>query len=165
LQQHQERLDDTSRADAGFVVVRIDGMGTNWRGKAFHATCWKNLRDAGFPDRVAWLRAAAETRPWVDLSRVGISGGGGGGPHAMRGRLDYPEIYRVGVADCGYHGNRMDTISWNEIWRGWPFDEAYECPHLKPNHEASVAGGFGEEVPLLFEHPVVVSPAADRAGV
>jgi dipeptidyl-peptidase-4 len=112
--------------DEGFVLVRIDGMGTNWRGKAFHDVCWKNLRDAGFPDRVAWLKAAAAERPWMDLSRVGIFGGSAGGQNAMRGLLDYPEIYKVGVADCGCHDNRMDKIWWNELWMGWPVDEAYE---------------------------------------
>ena len=112
--------------DEGFVLVRIDGMGTNWRGKAFHDVCWKNLRDAGFPDRVAWLRAAAATRPWMNLDRVGIFGGSAGGQNAMRGLLDFPEIYKVGVADCGCHDNRMDKIWWNELWMGWPVDEAYE---------------------------------------
>ncbi|MGA0039697.1 MAG: prolyl oligopeptidase family serine peptidase [Pirellulales bacterium] len=112
--------------DEGFVLVRIDGMGTNWRGKAFHDVCWKNLRDAGFPDRVAWLRAAAATRPWMDLDRVGIFGGSAGGQNALRGLLSYPEIYKVGVADCGCHDNRMDKIWWNELWMGWPVDEAYE---------------------------------------
>ncbi len=28
-------------AELGFVVVQIDGMGTNWRSKAFHDVCWK----------------------------------------------------------------------------------------------------------------------------
>ncbi|MCB1224708.1 MAG: DPP IV N-terminal domain-containing protein, partial [Verrucomicrobiales bacterium] len=38
-------------AELGFIVVQLDGMGTNHRGKAFHDVCWKNLKDAGFPDR------------------------------------------------------------------------------------------------------------------
>lgn len=113
-------------ADAGFVVVAIDGMGTNWRGKAFHDVCWKNLRDAGFPDRVAWLRAATAERPWLDLARVGIIGGSAGGQNALRGLLDFPDVYSVAVADCGCHDNRMDKIWWNELWMGWPVDEAYE---------------------------------------
>jgi dipeptidyl-peptidase-4 len=112
-------------ADAGFVVVQIDGMGTNWRGKAFHDVCWKNLRDAGLPDRVAWLRAAAATRPWMDLGRVGIVGGSAGGQNALRALLDHPDVYHVAVADCGCHDNRMDKIWWNELWMGWPVDEAY----------------------------------------
>jgi len=113
-------------ADAGFVVAAIDGMGTNWRGKAFHDVCWKNLRDAGFPDRVAWLRAAARSRPWMDLARVGVVGGSAGGQNAVRALIDHADVYSVAVADCGCHDNRMDKIWWNELWMGWPVDEAYE---------------------------------------
>jgi len=120
--QHRQR----ALADAGFVVVAIDGMGTNWRGKAFHDVCWKNLRDAGLPDRVAWLEAAAVGRPWMDRSRVGIIGGSAGGQSAVRALLDFPDVYHVAVADCGCHDNRMDKIWWNELWMGWPVDEAYE---------------------------------------
>jgi dipeptidyl-peptidase-4 len=57
---------------------------------------------------------------------VGIFGGSAGGQNALRGLLSYPEIYKVGVADCGCHDNRMDKIWWNELWMGWPVDEAYE---------------------------------------
>jgi dipeptidyl aminopeptidase/acylaminoacyl peptidase len=74
---------------------------------------------------VAWLRAAAATRPWMDLARVGIYGGSAGGQNAMRALLDFPDVYKVGVADCGCHDNRMDKIWWNELWMGWPVDESY----------------------------------------
>jgi dipeptidyl aminopeptidase/acylaminoacyl peptidase len=89
-----------SMAELGFVLVQIDGMGTNWRSKAFHDVCWKNLADAGLPDRVAWMKAAARDRPWMDLERVGVYGGSAGGQNAMRALLDFPEFYKAGAADC-----------------------------------------------------------------
>jgi len=113
-------------ANLGFVVVMADGMGTNHRGKRFHDVGWKNLRDAGFPDRIAWLRAVAAERPWMDLTRVGIYGGSAGGQNAVRALIEYPDVYRVAVADCGCHDNRMDKRWWNEQWLGWPVDESYE---------------------------------------
>lgn len=112
-------------AERGFIVVRIDGMGTNWRSKKFHDVCWKNLKDAGFPDRILWIKAAAKKYPYMDISRVGIYGGSAGGQNALRGLLDYPEFYKAGAADCGCHDNRMDKIWWNEQWMGWPVDESY----------------------------------------
>lgn len=112
-------------ADLGFIVVQADGMGTDNRGKKFHDICWKNLQDAGFPDRIAWIKAAAKTRPWMDLSRVGIYGGSAGGQDAMRALLDYNNFYKVAVADCGCHDNRMDKLWWNEQWLGWPVDDSY----------------------------------------
>jgi dipeptidyl aminopeptidase/acylaminoacyl peptidase len=100
-------------------------MGTDDRGKAFHDVSWKNLEDAGFQDRIAWIKAAAKERPWMDLSRVGIHGGSAGGQNAMRALIDHHDFYHVAVADCGCHDNRMDKIWWNEQWLGWPLDESY----------------------------------------
>lgn len=112
-------------AELGFIVVQIDGMGTSNRSKAFHDVCYKNLKDAGFPDRIAWMKAAANDRPWMDLSRVGIYGGSAGGQNAMRAVLDHADFYKAAAADCGCHDNRMDKIWWNEQWMGWPVDQSY----------------------------------------
>ena len=113
-------------AELGFIIVKIDGMGTNWRSKAFHDVAWKNLKDSGFPDRIAWIKAATSNRPWMDLSRMGIFGGSAGGQSTLSGLLHHGDFYKVGVADCGCHDNRMDKIWWNEAWMGWPVDESYE---------------------------------------
>ena len=118
-------------AARGYVVVMIDGMGTNWRSKAFHDVAWKNLADAGFPDRIAWMKAAASTRPWMDLHNagrgVGIYGGSAGGQNAMRALIDHHDFYKVAAADCGCHDNRMDKIWWNELWMSWPVGPHYEA--------------------------------------
>lgn len=113
-------------ADRGMIVVQSDGMGTNWRSRAFHDVCWKNLRDAGFPDRIAWMKSAGAKFPQMDLSRVGIYGGSAGGQNAMAALLWHHDFYTVAVADCGCHDNRMDKIWWNEQWMGWPVDKSYE---------------------------------------
>ena len=112
-------------AELDFIVVKIDGMGTNWRSKEFHDVCYKNLKDAGFPDRIAWMKAASQKYPYMDLSRVGIYGSSAGGQNAMRAVLDYADFYKAAFADCGCHDNRMDKIWWNEQWMGWPVDESY----------------------------------------
>ncbi|QEH36339.1 Prolyl tripeptidyl peptidase precursor [Aquisphaera giovannonii] len=113
-------------AELGFIVVKIDGMGTNWRSKAFHDVCWKNLADAGFPDRILWMKAAAAKEPAMDLSRVGLYGGSAGGQNALGGLLTHPEFYKAGAADCGCHDNRMDKVWWNELWMGWPLGPHYD---------------------------------------
>jgi dipeptidyl aminopeptidase/acylaminoacyl peptidase len=112
-------------AELGFIVVQIDGMGTSHRSKAFHDVCWKNLGDAGFPDRILWLKAAAKKYPYMDLGRVGIYGGSAGGQNALRGLLAHGDFYKVGAADCGCHDNRMDKVWWNELWMGWPVGAHY----------------------------------------
>lgn len=113
-------------AELGFIVVQMDGMGTSNRSKAFHDVCWKNLGDSGFPDRILWMQAAAKKYPYMDLTRVGIYGGSAGGQSTLRGLLAHGDFYKVGVADCGCHDNRMDKIWWNELWMGWPLGPHYE---------------------------------------
>ncbi len=113
-------------AELGFITVMIDGMGTANRSKAFHDVCWKNLKDAGFPDRIAWMKAAAVKYPEMDIERVGIYGASAGGQNAMGALLFHPEFYKVGVAACGCHDNRMDKIWWNEQWMGYPVGKEYE---------------------------------------
>ena len=113
-------------AELGFILVKIDGMGTSQRSKAFHDVCWKNLGDAGFPDRILWIKAAAAKYPCMDLTRVGIYGGSAGGQSSTRALLAYGDFYKVAVSDCGCHDNRMDKIWWNELWMGWPIGPEYE---------------------------------------
>ncbi|WP_252181372.1 S9 family peptidase [Azospirillum sp. B4] len=112
-------------AEMGFVVAQIDGMGTMNRSKAFHDVCWKNLKDSGFPDRIRWWQAAAVQYPQLDISRVGIYGGSAGGQSSLAALLFHPDFYKAAFCYAGCHDNRMDKISWNEQWMGWPVDESY----------------------------------------
>jgi dipeptidyl aminopeptidase/acylaminoacyl peptidase len=112
-------------AELGFIVVQIDGMGTSNRSKAFHDVCWKNIKDAGFPDRILWMKAAAVKYLYIDLSRVGIYGTSAGGQNTAGAVLFHPDFYKVAVASCGCHDNRMDKMWWNEQWMGWPVGKEY----------------------------------------
>lgn len=114
-----------SLADLGFIVVQVDGMGTANRSKAFHDVCWQNLADAGFPDRILWIKALAATFPYVDTTRVGLYGTSAGGQNALGGLLFHPGFYKAGVAACGCHDNRVDKQWWNEQWMGYPVGPHY----------------------------------------
>src|SRR6201999_2131242 len=116
---------DQSLAELGFIVVHIDGMGTSNRSKAFHDVAFKNLGDAGFPDRILWHKAAAAKYPYYDISRVGIFGTSAGGQSSLGALLFHPEFYKAAVANSGSHDNRMDKIWWNEQWMGWPVGSEY----------------------------------------
>ncbi|BDS07060.1 hypothetical protein NT6N_21000 [Oceaniferula spumae] len=110
----------------GFVVVQIDGLGTAYRAPDFSKFAYKNLVDSGFPDRIKWMREAAKSRPWMDLTRVGIFGGSAGGQSAMGALLHHSDFYKAAVADCGCHDNRVDKIWWNEQWMDWPVGPHYQ---------------------------------------
>lgn len=112
-------------AELGFIVVQIDGMGTSNRSKAFHDVCWQNLKDGGFPDRIAWMKSAAEKYPYMDTTRVGIFGNSAGGQSSAGALLFHPDFYKVAVSSSGCHDNRMDKMWWNEQWMGYPIGPHY----------------------------------------
>ena len=113
-------------AELGFIVVQMDGMGTRNRGKAFHDVCWKNVADAGFPDRKLWIQALAKKYTYVDATRVGVYGTSAGGQNSTGAVLFHPDFYKVAVSSCGCHDNRMDKFWWNEHWMGYPVGKHYE---------------------------------------
>jgi dipeptidyl aminopeptidase/acylaminoacyl peptidase len=115
-----------SIAELGFIVVQIDGMGTYNRSKKFHDVCWQNLADAGFPDRILWMKAMAAKYPYADTNRVGIYGTSAGGQNSAGAVLFHPEFYDAAVSACGCHDNRVDKQWWNEQWMGYPVGKHYD---------------------------------------
>ncbi|TDE18679.1 S9 family peptidase [Dyadobacter psychrotolerans] len=126
-------------AELGFVVVQLDGMGTSNRSKAFHDVCWQNIKDAGFPDRIKWIKAAAAKYPYMDATRVGVFGNSAGGQNSAAALLLHPDFYKVAVSSSGCHDNRMDKIWWNEQWMGYPIGPQY-TESSNSTHAAKLKG-------------------------
>lgn len=125
----------TSLAELGFIVVQVDGMTTSFRSKEFEEVCYKNLKDAGLPDHIAWIKAAAQKYPYMDIDRVGIFGCSAGGQESTGAVLFHPEFYKAAYSACGCHDNHMDKIWWNELWMGYPVDESYSaCSNVDNAH-------------------------------
>ena len=125
----------TSLAELGFIVVQVDGMTTSFRSKEFEEVCYKNLKDAGLPDHIAWIKAAAQKYPYMDIDRVGIFGCSAGGQESTTAVLLHPEFYKAAYSACGCHDNRMDKIWWNELWMGYPVDDSYKaCSNVENAH-------------------------------
>lgn len=142
-----------SIAELGFIVVQIDGMGTANRSKAFHDVAWKNLADAGFPDRIAWMKAMAAKYPYADITRVGVYGTSAGGQNSAGALLFHPEFYKTAVSACGCHDNRVDKQWWNEQWMGYPVGPHYaEQSNITNAHKLQgdlllIVGEADENVP------------------
>lgn len=142
----------TSIAELGFIVVMVDGMGTSFRSRSFENVCYKNLKDAGLPDHIAWIKAAAAKYPYMDIDRVGIYGCSAGGQESMTAVLFHPDFYKAAYSACGCHDNRMDKIWWNELWLGYPVGEQYregsnvENAHLLTRPLMLVVGEMDDNV-------------------
>ncbi len=113
-------------AALGFVVVMIDGPGTAFRSQAFQLASYGRLQSSGnLPDHINAIRWLAGTRPWMDLERVGIVGGSGGGYATVRAMGEHGDFYKVGVAMCGDHDNSGYVATWGDCYQGPYSDEHY----------------------------------------
>jgi dipeptidyl aminopeptidase/acylaminoacyl peptidase len=112
------RADSQSLAELGFVVVEIDGMGTPWRTKRFHAAYYGDMGDNTLPDQVAGMKELASRYPWIDIDRAGIYGHSGGGYATAGAMFHYPDFFKVGVSQAGNHDNRVYEDDWAEKWQG-----------------------------------------------
>jgi dipeptidyl aminopeptidase/acylaminoacyl peptidase len=105
-------------AALGFVVVTVDARGTALRHRAFQ----DHARIAGRPqfvdDHVAAINQLAETRPWMDLDRVGIFGHSGGGYGSTRAMLEAPAVFKVAVSSSGNHDDSSYHAWWGEKFFG-----------------------------------------------
>ena len=111
---------DRSIAELGFIVITIDGLGSAWRSKEFHDYSYKNLGDIGAEDHISGMKQLAETRPWMDLERVGIYGHSAGGYDAAHALLTHTEFYKVAVSSAGNHDHRIAKAWWPEQYMGMP---------------------------------------------
>ena len=112
------RRDLGALAELGFVVVCIDGLGTNMRSKAFHDALYGDMGDNTIPDQVAGIRQLAARYPWIDATRAGIYGHSGGGAAAAAAMFHFPDFFKAGIAESGNHDNRLYEDDWAEKWIG-----------------------------------------------
>ncbi len=112
------RGDTQALAELGFIVVQIDGMGTPWRSKRFHAAYYGDMGDNTLPDQVAGMKELAARYSWIDIDRAGIYGHSGGGFATAAAMFKYPDFFKVGVSQAGNHDNRVYEDDWAEKWQG-----------------------------------------------
>lgn len=105
-------------AQLGFAGMIVDGRGTPGRSKAFHDHFSRLGDAAGLIDHVAAARQLAERYPFIDIDRVGMYGFSGGGYGSARAILTWPEFYKVAVACCGDHDNRLYDTTWWDRYMG-----------------------------------------------
>jgi dipeptidyl aminopeptidase/acylaminoacyl peptidase len=110
--------DAQAMAELGFVVVRIDGMGTPNRSKSFHDAWYGNMGDNTLPDQVTGIKQLAARYRWIDVDRVGITGGSGGGFASVDAMFRYPDFFKVAVSSSGNHDNRVYEDDWGERYQG-----------------------------------------------
>ena len=109
----------TDLAQLGAVVVMFGNRGGSAeRSKAYNAFGYGNLRDFGLADRKIGLERLAAMYPFIDLDRVGVMGGSGGGFQSTTLMLTYPDFFKVCVSWAGNHDNSLMESYWTELNQG-----------------------------------------------
>ncbi len=93
------KMTDGSQALAqlGFLVAVCDYRGVSGRGKAFQNLHYMKLGQVELEDHVAFVKALGQ-RPYVDTTRVGVTGHSYGGYFTCLALLKEPDVFQVGVA-------------------------------------------------------------------
>jgi len=155
--------------NAGIVVAVVDAPGTPGRGRAFQDATYGTWPQGVIANHVRWLQAAAKSRPWMDLARVGIYGHSWGGYMAQIAMLDAPAIYKVAVSHAA-PSDLADHSTYIEPFLGLPQHNphAYEAGSVL-NRAAEIAGPIlVMQMPLDanagFSPGMKLSDALIRAG-
>jgi dipeptidyl-peptidase-4 len=86
-------------ADLGYLVVSMDNRGTPApKGAAWRRVIYPSLGPLSTEEQAVGLRELGRTRPYADLSRVGIWGWSGGGSNTLNAMFRKPGVYHVGIA-------------------------------------------------------------------
>jgi dipeptidyl aminopeptidase/acylaminoacyl peptidase len=113
-------MDYTDRlAQFGFIVISVGNRGGNpERSKWYHNYGYGNLRDYGLADKKSAVEQLADKYPFIDITRVGITGHSGGGFMSTAALLVYPDFYKVAVSESGNHDNSIYNRWWSEKHHG-----------------------------------------------
>ncbi len=84
-------------AQLGCICITLDGRGTPGRSKEFHDACNGNFAANLSADHAAAIRQLAERYPFIDITRVGITGGSWGGYSSFRCLVEQPSLYKAAV--------------------------------------------------------------------
>ncbi len=123
---------DQWMADQGYVVVRIDGRGTPWKGREWERLIKGNFIDTALNDQVTGLHALGVEYPELDLSRVGVTGWSWGGYFSAMATLRRPDLFRAGVVGAPVITWENYDTHYTERYLGLPqtHPEAYRVSNV-----------------------------------
>ena len=84
-------------AQEGYLVVTVDNRGTANRGFEFESAIFRNLGTVEMKDQMAGMKYIMDL-PYADTSRIGVDGWSYGGFMTISLLMNYPEVFKVGVA-------------------------------------------------------------------
>lgn len=168
--QYQLRRWEMYMAQRGYVVFVMDNRGTPNRGAEYEKAIHKQCGKAEMEDQIKgmeWLMA----NEWVDKERIGVHGWSYGGFMTISLMVNYPEIFKVGVA-----GGPVIDWKWYEVMYGERYmeteatnKEGFEQTSLIPRAKdlkgkLLICQGAIDDV-VLWQHSLSFVEACIKEGV
>ena len=103
---------ETYMAQKGYIIFILDNRGSEYRGRDFEQATFRQLGQIEMQDQmkgVDYLR----TLPYIDMERLGVHGWSFGGFMTISLMLNYPDVFKVGVA-----GGPVIDWKWYEVMYG-----------------------------------------------
>ena len=108
----QSRSWETYMAQKGYIVFILDNRGSENRGLAFEQATFRQLGQVEMQDQMQGV-AFLKSLPYVDADRLGVHGWSFGGFMTISLMLNYPDVFKVGVA-----GGPVIDWKWYEVMYG-----------------------------------------------
>ena len=99
-------------ANQGYIVVSIENRGANTpRGREWRKCIYGEVGTFSSEDQSRGILDMARQYPFIDASRIGITGWSGGGSQTLNCMFRYPKVFHTGIAIAFVADQRLyDTI-------------------------------------------------------
>ena len=88
---------ETYMAQKGYIMFILDGRGSEWRGRDFEQSTFRQLGTVECQDQYKGVEFLMSL-PYVDKDRMGVHGWSFGGFMTTNLMLTFPDVFKVGVA-------------------------------------------------------------------
>ena len=103
---------ETYMAQKGYIVFILDNRGSQYRGRDFEQATFHQLGQIEMQDQMKGVEFLKK-QPYVDADRMGVHGWSFGGFMTISLMLNYPDVFKVGVA-----GGPVIDWKWYEVMYG-----------------------------------------------
>ena len=114
---------ETYMAQKGYVVFILDNRGSENRGRDFEQVTFRQFGQVEMQDQMKGVEYL-KTLPYVDMNRLGVHGWSFGGFMTISLMLNYPDVFKVGVA-----GGPVIDWKWYEVMYG---ERYMDTPQTNP---------------------------------
>ena len=103
---------ETYMSQKGYIVFILDNRGSEYRGRDFEQATFRQLGQIEMQDQMKGVEYL-KSLPYVDADKLGVHGWSFGGFMTISLMLNYPDVFKVGVA-----GGPVIDWKWYEVMYG-----------------------------------------------